>query len=226
MPPPRKSPARKSPALKSPAGKPPATTMPFDPARAAEYPAVIGCDEVGRGALCGPVVVAAVWFDPVALPPDLLAALDDSKRVPEPVRARLAPLIRAHGRVAVAAGSRALIDRINIRAATLDAMARAVARLGLDAPVLVDGRDALPGLPGLPGRAVVGGDRLVPQIAAASIVAKVFRDDLMRRLAERHPGYGWERNVGYGTAIHRVGLTKLGRSPHHRLSFTRGFGPA
>jgi ribonuclease HII len=195
--------------------------MPFDPARAADYPAVIGCDEVGRGALCGPVVVAAVWFDPAALPAALLAALDDSKRVPEPVRARLAPLIRAQGRVAVAAGSRALIDRINIRAATLDAMARAVARLGLDAAVLVDGRDALPGLP---GRAVVGGDRLVPQIAAASIVAKVLRDGLMRRLATRHPGYGWERNAGYGTALHRAGLTALGRSPHHRLSFTRGFG--
>ncbi|RUP19230.1 ribonuclease HII [Methylobacterium sp.] len=193
---------------------------PFDPARAAAYPAAIGCDEVGRGALCGPVVVAAVWFDPTAIPPDLLAALDDSKRVPEPVRERLAPLIRAHARVAVAAGSRTLIDRINIRGATLDAMARAVARLGLAAPVLVDGRDALPGLP---GRAVIGGDHLVPQIAAASIVAKVLRDQLMRRLARRHPGYGWERNVGYGTAVHRAGLTQLGRSAHHRLSFTRGF---
>ncbi|MCJ2144535.1 ribonuclease HII [Methylobacterium sp. E-066] len=201
--------------------KTPALTLPFDPARAADYPAVIGCDEVGRGALCGPVVVAAVWFDPSAIPPALLAALDDSKRVPEPIRAQLAPLIRTHARVAVAAGSRALIDRINIRAATLDAMLRAVSRLGIAAPVLVDGRDALPGLP---GRAVIGGDGLVPQIAAASIVAKVFRDELMRRLAERHPGYGWERNVGYGTAIHRAGLTRLGRSPHHRLSFTRGFG--
>ena len=194
---------------------------PFDPRLAETYPAVIGCDEVGRGALCGPVVVAAVWFDPVAMPPTLLAALDDSKRVPEPIRAQLAPLIRAHAQFAVAAGSRALIDRINIRAATLDAMARAVARLGIAAPVLVDGRDALPGLP---GRAVVGGDALVPQIAAASIVAKVFRDDLMRRLATRHPGYGWERNVGYGTALHRASLSTLGRSPHHRLSFTRGFG--
>jgi ribonuclease HII len=199
----------------------PAATSPFDPARAADYPAIVGCDEVGRGALCGPVIVAAVWFDPAAIPPALLAALDDSKRVPEPVREKLAPLIRAEARVAVAAGSRALIDRINIRAATLDAMARAVARLGIAAPVLVDGRDALPGLP---GRAVIGGDRLVPQIAAASIVAKVFRDDLMRRLSERHPGYGWDRNVGYGTAIHRAGLTRLGRSPHHRLSFTRGYG--
>ncbi|MCJ2049908.1 ribonuclease HII [Methylobacterium sp. J-070] len=205
-------PARKTPPARIPA---------FDPARAADYPAAVGCDEVGRGALCGPVVVAAVWFDPAAIPPALLGALDDSKRLPEPVRARLAPLIRTHARVAVAAGSRALIDRINIRAATLDAMMRAVARLGVAAPVLVDGRDALPGLP---GRAVIGGDRLVPQIAAASIVAKVFRDDLMRRLAERHPGYGWDRNVGYGTAIHRAGLTTLGRSPHHRLSFTRGFG--
>ncbi len=197
-----------------------AMARPFDPSRAAAYPPAIGCDEVGRGALCGPVVVAAVWFDPAAIPPDLLAALDDSKRLPEPERDRLAPLIRAEARVAVSAGSRALIDRINIRAATLDAMARAVARLGIAAPVLVDGRDALPGLP---GRAVVGGDRLVPQIAAASIVAKVFRDTLMRRLALRHPGYGWERNVGYGTALHRAGLTSLGRSPHHRLSFTRGF---
>ncbi|WP_267356331.1 MULTISPECIES: ribonuclease HII [unclassified Methylobacterium] len=200
-----------------------AIARPFDPSRAAAYPVAIGCDEVGRGALCGPVVVAAVWFDPAALAPDLLAALDDSKRLLEPERERLAPLIRAHARVAVSAGSRALIDRINIRAATLDAMARAVGRLGIAAPVLVDGRDALPGLP---SRAVVGGDQLVPQIAAASIVAKVFRDTLMRRLAQRHPGYGWERNVGYGTAIHRAGLTSLGRSPHHRLSFTRGFDTA
>lgn len=193
---------------------------PFDPAQAANYPAIIGCDEVGRGALSGPVVVAAVWFDPVAIPPDLLAALDDSKKLSEPTRVRLAPLIRRHGRVALAAGSPALIDRINIRAATLDAMARAVRKLGIDAPVYVDGRDALAGFA---GKAVIGGDRLVPQIAAASIVAKVLRDAFMRRLARRHPGYGWERNVGYGTALHRAGLASLGRSPHHRVSFTRGF---
>lgn len=194
---------------------------PFDPARAASYPAVIGCDEVGRGALSGPVVVAAVWFDPAAIPGSLLGALDDSKKLPESVRDRLAPLIRTHGRVALAAGSAALIDRINIRAATLDAMGRAVAKLGIAAPVYVDGRDALPGLP---GRAVIGGERQVPQIAAASIVAKVLRDAYMRRLARRHPGYGWERNVGYGTELHRAGLATLGRSPHHRVSFTKSFG--
>lgn len=195
----------------------------FDPARAAEYPVAIGCDEVGRGALCGPVVVAAVFFDPAAIPPALLAALDDSKKLPESVRDALSPLIRAHARVALAAGSRELVDRINVRAATLDAMRRAVLRLRLDGPVLVDGRDAIPGL-SQPCRAVIGGDRLVPQIAAASIVAKTFRDRLMRVLARRYPDYAWERNVGYGTAAHRAGLFARGRSPHHRLTFTRGFG--
>ena len=196
---------------------------PFDPALAATYPAVIGCDEVGRGALCGPVMVAAVWFDPLAFPPDLLARLDDSKRLDRAAREALTPLIRAQARVALAGGSRELIDRINVRAATLDAMRRAVRRLGLGGPVWVDGRDAIPGLD-QPCRAVIGGDRLVPQIAAASIVAKTLRDDLMRRLAVRHPAYAWERNAGYGTAAHLAGLSKSGRSPHHRVSFTGRFG--
>ena len=194
---------------------------PFDPTNAHAYPAVIGCDEVGRGALCGPVVVAAVWFDPLVFPGEILAALDDSKKLKRPERERLTPLIRLHARVALAAGSRALVDRINVRAATLDAMARAVHRLGLDAPVLVDGRDAIPGLP--QSTAVVGGDRLVPQIAAASIVAKTVRDRVMRALAQRHPAYGWDSNVGYGTKVHLAGLADLGRSAHHRVSFTRAY---
>ena len=198
---------------------------PFDSSRAADYPVLIGCDEVGRGALCGPVIVAAVWFDPAAIPPELLARLDDSKRLPQLVREALTPLIRQHARIAVAAGSRALIDRINVRAATLDAMRRAVHRLGIAGPVAVDGRDPIPGLD-QECRAVIGGDALVPQIAAASIVAKTCRDGLMRRLALRHPDYAWERNVGYGTAAHRAGLERRGRTLHHRTSFTRGFGPA
>ncbi|WP_375407726.1 ribonuclease HII [uncultured Methylobacterium sp.] len=196
---------------------------PFDPTEATRYPAVIGCDEVGRGALCGPVVVAAVWFDPAEIPTTLLARLDDSKRLDRSMREALAPLIRTSAFVALAAGSRALVDRINVRAATLDAMRRAVERLGLDAPVLVDGRDAIPGL-AQPCRAVVGGDRLVPQIAAASIVAKTVRDRIMRILATRHPAYAWERNVGYGTAAHLAGLALAGRSPHHRVSFTKRHG--
>lgn len=197
--------------------------LPFDAAQANNYPAVIGCDEVGRGALCGPVVVAAVWFDPRAIPGEILAALDDSKRLKRAERERLTPLIRAHARVALAAGSRALVDRINVRGATLDAMARAVRRLGLDAPVLVDGRDAIPGLALC--RPVIGGDRLVPQIAAASIVAKTVRDAVMRSLARRHPAYGWDSNVGYGTKTHLAGLAALGRSAHHRCSFTRAYAP-
>ena len=195
----------------------------FDPSKAAPYGSVIGCDEVGRGALSGPVVVAAVWFDPAVFPAAILARLDDSKCLDRATRERLAPLIRDHARVAVAAGSRALVDRINVRAATLDAMRRAVEKLGLDAPVLVDGRDLIPGL-ALPCRAVVGGDRLVPQIAAASIVAKTLRDGLMRVLARRHPAYAWDSNVGYGTRAHLAGLASLGRSAHHRISFTGRYG--
>jgi ribonuclease HII len=197
---------------------------PFDSDFANTYPAVIGCDEVGRGALCGPVVVAAVWFDPLVFPREILAALDDSKKLKRAERERLTPLIRLHARVTLAAGSRALVDRINVRAATLDAMARAVHRLGLDAPVLVDGRDAIPGLP--QSTAVVGGDRLVPQIAAASIVAKTVRDRAMRSLARRHPAYGWDSNVGYGTKVHLAGLSVRGRSAHHRMSFTRAYEPS
>jgi ribonuclease HII len=195
---------------------------PFDPSLAPSYPAVIGCDEVGRGALCGPVLVAAVWFDPLTFPAGLLARLDDSKRLKAAERETLTPLIRAHARVSLAAASRALVDCINVRGATLDAMRRAVVALSHDAPVLVDGRDTVPGI-ALPCRAVIGGDRLVPQIAAASIVAKTVRDGLMRRLAIRYPDYGWTSNVGYGTRIHFAGLAARGRSPHHRLSFTRGY---
>lgn len=195
---------------------------PFDPRLAATYPAVIGCDEVGRGALCGPVIVAAVWFDPAVFPSDLLARLDDSKRLKAAEREALTPLIRAQAQVAVSAGSCALVDRINVRGATLDAMRRAVIGLGREAPVRVDGRDPIPGLT-LPCQAVIGGDRLVPQIAAASIVAKTLRDALMRRLAGRYPDYGWASNVGYGTRTHLAGLAARGRSPHHRISFTRGY---
>lgn len=195
---------------------------PFDPILAATYPSVIGCDEVGRGALCGPVVVAAVWFDPAQFPSAILARLDDSKRLNRIEREALTELIYEHAEVALAAASRHLIDRINVRAASLDAMARAVVRLGLSGEVLVDGRDIVPALAGR-CRAVIGGDGKVPQIAAASIVAKTVRDDLMRRLALRHPAYSWERNVGYGTAAHLAGLNALGRSKHHRISFTSRF---
>ncbi len=191
---------------------------PFDPADAARYPAVIGVDEVGRGALCGPVVVAAVWFEPAAIPPALLGALDDSKRLRAPVRDRLARYILAVAHVRIVAASAAAIDRRGIRTMTLDAMARAVHRLGLEARVIVDGNDPPPGIT-LPCETCVKGDATIPQIAAASIVAKSCRDRLLARLATRHPAYRWERNAGYGTADHLAAIAALGPTRHHRRSF-------
>lgn len=191
---------------------------PFDAAHPHRYPALTGLDEVGRGALCGPVVVAAVWFDPTTLAPALLGALDDSKRLTPATRVRLAGQLSQVARVAVAATSAARIDRYGIRAMTLDAMRRAVLRLGADAPVRIDGVDIPPGID-LPCEAVVRGDASVPQIAAASIIAKTCRDGIMARLATRYRGYGWDRNAGYGTADHLAALRRLGPTPHHRRSF-------
>jgi ribonuclease HII len=173
-----------------------------------------GVDEVGRGPLAGPVLAAAVIL---RRPVDGLA---DSKQLTARERARLCGLIREHGIVAVAAASVREIERLNILGATMLAMRRAVGRLPVrPARVLVDG-DREPAL-GLATRCVVGGDATVPEISAASIVAKVARDRLMQRLAARHPGYGWERNAGYGTLEHRQALARLGLSRHHR----RGFAP-
>jgi ribonuclease HII len=164
------------------------------------------------------VVVAAVWFDPATLPPSLFGALDDSKKLRPSVRDRLAAELLAVARVRLVAAAAPTIDRRGIRTMTLEAMRRAVERLGIDAPVIVDGNDAPPGIT-LPLETCVKGDGRVPQIAAASIVAKSCRDRLMVRLATRHPAYRWERNAGYGTADHLAAIARLGATRHHRLSF-------
>lgn len=193
-------------------------SRPFARRRATLYPAVIGCDEVGRGALCGPVVVAAVWFEPACLPKGLLARLDDSKRIEREEREALYPLIARVARVRFAARSAACIDRVNIRQATLASMRQAVTGLGVDAPVRIDGIDVPPGLAG-DCAAVVKGDGKVPQIAAASIMAKVLRDRLMARLGSRHGHYRWHDNAGYGTRAHRDAIVEFGPTRHHRHSF-------
>jgi ribonuclease HII len=182
---------------------------------------VIGCDEVGRGALCGPVVVAAVWYDPVAF--EALGRLDDTKRLTDRARERLARVICRKARVCLSAASARLIDRRGIRVATLDAMSRAIRRLAVDAPVWVDGLDIPPALP-QGAHPLVQGDRRVPQIAAASIVAKVTRDRLLRDLARRYPDFGWDQNMGYGTEAHLEALRRLGPTPHHRRSFAPASG--
>jgi ribonuclease HII len=173
---------------------------------------IAGVDEVGRGPLAGPVVAAAVIL------PHPLEGLADSKTLCAEERERLAGLLRAHARIGVGAASVAEIDRINILRASLLAMRRAVLRLGcLPDLALIDGNQA-PDLP-CPVETIVDGDALVPAISAASIVAKVTRDRLMRRLAERYPGYGWETNVGYATTAHRAAIWQLGVCCHHRRSF-------
>lgn len=179
---------------------------------------VCGVDEVGRGPLAGPVVAAAVILDRRRLPRVLRQSLDDSKVLSREAREEYAALLRGCARIGLGAASVREIDRHNILRATLLAMCRAVAALGV-APdaALVDGNVA-PALP-CPVQTVVGGDGLSLSIAAASVVAKVTRDRLMRRLALRYQGYGWETNVGYGTEEHRTALKGLGATRHHRRSF-------
>jgi ribonuclease HII len=184
---------------------------------------VCGVDEAGRGPLAGPVVAAAVVLDPRRLPRALRDGLDDSKVLSGAERAACyAALrhcaVRGAARIGVGAASVAEIDGINILRAALLAMRRAVAVLGARPDwALVDGNTA-PDLP-CTVRTVIGGDGLSVSIAAASVVAKVTRDRIMRGLAPRYPGYGWETNVGYATAEHGAAIRRLGVTPHHRRSF-------
>jgi ribonuclease HII len=176
---------------------------------------VCGADEAGRGPLAGPVVAAAVMLDP-ARP---IEGLRDSKQLSAARREALARQIRQRALAwAIAAASVEEIDAINILQASLLAMRRAIERLD-PAPrwALIDGNQ-LPRLT-IPARAIVGGDASEPAIAAASILAKTFRDALMRRLAARHPGYGFEHHAGYGTAAHLEALRRLGPCAIHRRSF-------
>ena len=180
--------------------------------------AIVGVDEVGRGPLAGPVVAAAVMFGPKGPPRRVARAIDDSKKLTAAEREEGAPLIRAHAIVAIAEATVAEIDRINILRASLLAMQRAVAaHEGAPALALVDGNIA----PTLPCRVrtMVDGDALCLSIAAASIVAKVWRDRLMADLATLYPAYGWEHNAGYATAEHRAALKRWGPTPEHRKSF-------
>ena len=175
---------------------------------------VAGCDEAGRGPLAGPVVAAAVILDPQRVP----RGLDDSKKLSAGEREKLYAKICSTAHVAVALAPPARIDRDNILRASLWALARAVAALPLRPRlVLVDGRDRI--ATECDCEAVVRGDAIVASIAAASIIAKVTRDRLMARLGSVHPGYGFERHMGYSVPEHCAALTRLGPTIHHRRSF-------
>ena len=176
---------------------------------------VAGVDEVGRGPLAGPVTAAAVVLDLAHVP----EGLDDSKKLSAKRRDALWGEILARADVSVAHASVGEIDRFNILRASHLAMVRAVA--GLATPpdhVLVDGRHVPSGLR-CPATPLVKGDTRSVSISAASIVAKICRDRIMVDLAQQHPGYGWETNMGYPSKSHRLALEKLGVTPWHRASF-------
>jgi ribonuclease HII len=177
---------------------------------------VAGVDEVGRGPLAGPVAAAAVILDPKKLP----SGLDDSKALTQKQREAAFEQIMAQAfAVSVAFVTPAEIDAINIRQASLAAMVRAVAGLSLaPAYVLVDGSD--PPRLSCPCRTIVKGDAIALSISAASIVAKVARDAMMRRLGALYPAYGFETNVGYAAKRHLDALREVGPSPVHRMSFS------
>jgi ribonuclease HII len=178
---------------------------------------VAGVDEAGRGPLAGPVAAAAVILDPRDLP----RGLNDSKLLTREERENLyEQIMRRAVAVAVGFASAAEIDVINIRQATFRAMRRALVALSAPARyVLIDGND-LPQDLCCPGETIIKGDGAILSIAAASIIAKVTRDRLMRRLCAVHPAYGFSQHVGYGTPGHLAAIKQHGPCPFHRLSFS------
>lgn len=180
-----------------------------------------GCDEAGRGCLCGPVACAAV-----VLPPDFKdEEINDSKQLSSSCRERLAMLVKEKAVAwAVELVSVEEIDRFNILNASIIGMHRAVAALSVrPGHLIVDGNrfkeyvDEF--FQPIPHHTVVKGDGKYLSIAAASILAKTARDEYMKNLAEEFPGYGWERNMGYPTKEHLEALKKIGITPHHRRSY-------
>ncbi len=175
-----------------------------------------GMDEVGRGPLAGPVVACAVIMPATER---AIRGVDDSKRLTPAAREKLAVRIRERAlNLALGAASAREVDRYNIYHATTLAMKRALRSLGASPNhVVLDGRPIRD--LGVAHSAVVGGDGRCYSVACASIVAKVTRDRLMKRLAQRYPQYGWDHNVGYATALHMAAIDEHGASPHHRASF-------
>ena len=185
---------------------------------------IVGVDEAGRGPWAGPVASGAVLFFNRNVNPVLLNSLDDSKKLSAKKREELYKLIQAEeaaGNLSYGIGeaSAAEIDEINILQATFLAMRRAVAALKCKPDMaLVDGNRTPPSLV-CPCKTIVKGDAKSFSIAAASIMAKVYRDRLMAELAQKYPWYGFEKNAGYGTKAHIAGLKQHGITPEHRKSY-------
>jgi len=188
---------------------------------------VIGIDEAGRGPWAGPVTVTAIWLCPPAYDA-LPAGIDDSKKIKPPRRAALAAALMAPPHFSQTVSIEvAQIDQMGILKATFVGMVMAASELadkmvkaGWGAPVhaLVDGNLLPPDMP-LPATALIKGDSRSLSIAAASLIAKTARDQIMQDLALAYPDYGWASNMGYGTKAHQAGLDQFGLTPHHRHSF-------
>lgn len=175
---------------------------------------IAGVDEAGRGPLAGPVVAAAVILDRKRCP----RGIDDSKKLCFEARESLYGKLQQVARIGVGIATVEEIDRLNILWATMLAMHRAVEALGIEpGMVLVDGNRCPKW--SYSSKPIIGGDAKSRSIAAASIIAKVTRDRMMRDYAEQHPGYGWATNRGYGTPEHCEALERLGVTPLHRRSF-------
>ncbi|MDR1366284.1 MAG: ribonuclease HII [Holosporales bacterium] len=187
---------------------------------------VAGVDEVGRGPLAGPVAACAVWLNPNKVDCALLSQLNDSKLVPkkrrEALSQKLTNLPKEQLRYSIGLACVAEIDQMNILQATMLAMQRAYSGISsvVDS-IIVDGNKT-PGV-SCSALAIVGGDRKSLSIAAASIMAKVYRDSLMELLSKQFPEYGWDHNVGYGTKKHLAAIAKFGLTEHHRRSFCKKF---
>jgi ribonuclease HII len=184
-----------------------------------QYDRLLGVDEAGRGALCGPVVAAAV-----ALPWDVdIVGLDDSKRLSADQRTRLAEEIRSVALVwGIGSATAVEVEEVNVLQATFRAMRRAIDEATGVAfepdLVLVDGPHGIPDL-AWPQKPLVKGDSRSNNIAAASILAKTSRDEFMRALHKKFPHYGFDRHMGYGTNVHRLAIAEHGLCPSHRPSF-------
>lgn len=185
---------------------------------------ILGVDEVGRGCIAGPVCAGAVIFRPESTSD--LSCYVDSKAISEEKREALALEIQQEHFCALGWSTVEEIDELNIRQASLLAMKRAVDLLiknkkinSKDCLILVDGRDIIPDLVSFEQHSVIKGDQLVRQISAASIVAKVARDRLMKEFAVSHAEYGFEKHKGYGTELHRNAIKKLGITSYHRKTF-------
>ncbi len=179
---------------------------------------VIGLDEVGRGCLAGPVVAAGVIFEPGVV----IEGVRDSKKIPEAERVELAEVIREKALFwTIKEGSIQEIDELNILWASLATMQKCVDEPAAEPDyLLVDGNRYLASL--IPYTCVIKGDDKSMSIGAASILAKVYRDNLMKELGEEYPEFGWDTNVGYPTSHHKAALLEHGYTSHHRMSFKLG----